>query len=130
MSLKTVHLDTDTGVIVDRPEPRDFSGFLLDHHNGRTHADISFEFAELLEAVVTHGKGGTYTLKFKVEPMSAAENSPMAITVESEVKAPKEKPSAAIFFIDGEGHPVRDNPHQPSLFRTAPAQPTEYKDVN
>lgn len=130
MSIETVQLNTETGEIIKRPEPRDLSAFLLDHHNGRTHGELSSEFADLIEAVVTHGKGGLFTIAIKVEPMSAAADSPMAFTVETTSKPPKEKPSAAIFFIDAEGHPVRDNPQQPSLFRTAPAPSTELKDAH
>lgn len=121
MTLKRVDLDTDTGEIIHRPEPRDFAGFLVEHHRGTTNDEISHAFQDLLEAVTTHGKKGSLTLKIGVDPTSASEGSPVSILIEHEVKPPKESPTGAVFFVNKDIHPVRDNPMQMGFeFRPAP----------
>lgn len=123
-------VDTKTGeVLGDRPEPKELAALLVEHLNGRTHNELSLELHQLLEAVVAHGKKGSLVISINVDPTSAGEYTPVAISFESVVKAPKAKATSALFFIDGQGNPTQDNPSQPSLFRTAPAKSTELRNA-
>ncbi|WP_262058560.1 hypothetical protein [Streptomyces sp. STR69] len=111
-------------------QPAEFAAFLVGHLNGRVHHSLSEELHELLQAVATHGKKGQLVIKVLVEPSKGhVEGDPLAISVESDLKAPKSTPPAAIYFVDDDGNPTRNDPRQMQLdFRTAPAT-TDYKDA-
>ncbi|NUS86347.1 MAG: hypothetical protein HOY75_27400 [Streptomyces sp.] len=119
----TVQPDTE-------PQATEFAAFLVSHLNGRVHKAVSDELHELLQAVSTHGKKGQLVLKVLVEPSKGhVEGDPLAISVETDLKAPKSTPPAAIYFVDDNGNPCRNDPRQMALeFRTAPTT-TNYKDA-
>ncbi|MFH9403305.1 hypothetical protein ACH4JS_26670 [Streptomyces sp. NPDC017638] len=121
----TIQPDTDP-----QTQPAEFAAFLVGHLNGRVHQALSEELHELLQAVATHGKKGQLVIKVAVEPSKGhVEGDPLAISVESDLKAPKSTPPAAIYFVDDDGNPTRNDPRQMQLdFRTAPTT-TEYKDA-
>ncbi|MDT0306845.1 hypothetical protein RM780_07695 [Streptomyces sp. DSM 44917] len=114
----------------DRAEPAEFAAFLVGHLNGRVHATISDEFSALLTAVSEHGRKGALVIKVNVEPSKGhVEGDPLAISVETALKAPKSVPPAAIYFVDDDGRPTRNDPRQMALeFRTAPTT-NEFKDA-
>jgi hypothetical protein len=109
-------------------QPAEFAAFLVGHLNGRVHTALSEELHELLQAVATHGKKGALVIKVLVEPSKGhVEGDPLAISVESDLKAPKSTPPAAIYFVDDDGNPTRNDPRQMQLdFRTAPST-TDFK---
>jgi len=114
-----------TGEIVDLPT------WLAGHLAGRTAEEISAEFHGLLDAVREHGKKGSMTITFVVEPpANGVESAPLPIGVESAVKPPKATAPKALYFLDGDGNPVRDDPRQMAIpFQTAPTNKT-FKDAN
>jgi hypothetical protein len=114
-----------TGEIVDLP------AFLAGHLNGRTSDDISAEFHQLLDAVREHGKKGQMTITFVVEPpANGVDNAPLPIGIESAVKPPKATAPKALYFLDNDGNPVREDPRQLAIqFHAAPST-TTYKDAN
>jgi hypothetical protein len=125
-----------TGEIVDLPT------WLAGHLGGRTAEEISAEFHALLDAVRAHGKKGQMTITFVVEPpANGVEAAPLPIGVESAVKAPKATAPKALYFLDNDGNPVRDDPRQmaPHIFRDATGTTefrltddttTDYKDAH
>jgi hypothetical protein len=114
-----------TGEIVDLPT------WLAGHLSGRTSEEISAEFHALLDAVREHGKKGSLTITLVVEPpANGVESAPLPIGVESAIKAPKATAPKALYFLDPDGNPVRDDPRQMSIpFRNTPTT-TEYKDAH
>lgn len=114
-----------TGEIVDLPT------WLAGHLNGRTAEEISAEFHQLLDAVREHGKKGQMTITLVIEPpANGVDNAPLPIGVESAVKAPKATAPKALYFLDNDGNPVRDDPRQLAIeFRTAHTT-TDYKDAH
>lgn len=114
-----------TGEIVD------VAAFLAGHLNGRTVEELSAEFHQLLDAVREHGKKGSMTITFVIDPpANGVESAPMPIGIESAVKAPKAQQPKSLYFLDGDGNPVRDDPRQMSIpFQTAP-RTTTFKDAN
>lgn len=111
-------------------ETADLAAFLAAHLNGRTAEELSTEFHDLLEAVRAHGKKGQMTITIVVDPpANGVESAPMPIGVESAVKAPKPTPVKSLYFLDGDGNPVREDPRQMQIdFRPAPAAP-KFKDA-
>lgn len=114
-----------TGEIVDLPT------WLAGHLNGRTAEEISAEFHQLLDAVREHGKRGQMTITLVVEPpANGVDNAPLPIGVESAIKAPKATAPKALYFLDNDGNPVRDDPRQLAIeFRPA-HNTTEFKDAH
>lgn len=114
-----------TGDIVD------VAAFLAGHLNGRTVDQLSAEFHQLLDAVREHGKKGAMTITFVVEPpANGVESAPLPIGIQSAVKAPKANAPKALYFLDVDGNPVRDDPRQLSIpFQSAPTT-TTFKDAH
>ncbi|MFJ4926888.1 hypothetical protein [Streptomyces sp. NPDC088736] len=122
-------IDQNTGEITEQPQAP-VAAFLGSHLNGRTDEELSQEFHQLLDAVRAHGKKGSMVITLVVEPpANGVESAPLPIGVESVVKAPKATAPKALYFLDADGLPVREDPRQMQIdFRTAPAN-TEFKDV-
>lgn len=120
---------TDTN---DRePHIKEFASFLVEHRNGATHDEISQQFHDLIAAVAQHGKKGELVIRWVVEPSKQTEGSPMAIAASTSVKAPREEPRKALFFLDDDGNPVRDNPNQLTFeLRDAPTRPTKLRSTD
>lgn len=114
-----------TGEIVDLPT------WLARHLGGRTAEEISAEFHTLLDSVREHGKKGSLTITLVVEPpANGVESAPLPIGVESAVKAPKATAPKALYFLDGDGNPIREDPRQIAMdFRPTPST-TDYKDAH
>jgi hypothetical protein len=113
-----------TGEIVDLP------AFIAAHLNGRTSDAISAEFHQLLDSVREHGKKGSLTITIVVEPpANGVESAPLPIGIESAVKAPKAVQPKSLYFLDGDGLPVRDDPRQMAIEFHATPRTTTYKDA-
>ncbi|MCQ6250872.1 hypothetical protein [Streptomyces malaysiensis] len=121
-------------------EPAEFAAFLVQHLGGRAHEQISQEMHRLLGAVAEHGKKGSLTITVTVEPPKGhVDGGPVAIGIESALKAPKASAPPAIYFVDGDGNATRNDPRQTSagIFRTADGTAefravdatTDYKDA-
>lgn len=112
-------------------QPAEFAAFLVGHLGGRVHEQVSEEMHTLLAAVAEHGKKGSLTLTVSVEPpKGAVDGGPLAIAVDTALKAPKAATPPAIYFVDDEGNPTRNDPRQMALdFRSAPANDT-FKDAH
>lgn len=111
-------------------EIAEFAAFLVGHLAGRSHEEISAEMHELLAAVNEHGKKGSLTVTVTVEPPKGhVDGSPLAIAIDSTLKAPKASAPPSIYFVDADGNPSRNDPRQMALdLRTAPTT-TEFKDA-
>lgn len=70
---------------------------------------LSEEMQDVITSVIEHGKGGSITLKLKIEP-----NGDNAVTIVSEVDAKQAKPviGKAIFYADTGGNLHRRDPRQ------------------
>lgn len=92
-----------------------FTDVLRDIRKGRVVEAASEALAEVTRAVMETGKGGTVTLTLTVKPQAKGDN---AIVVGAKVaaKAPKLDLPEAIFFADGEGSLLRDDPTQQRMF--------------
>lgn len=123
-------LNKESGELDDVME---ISALLIGHLNGRSHEEISREFHQLVEAVQAHGKKGSIAITFTVEPpASGMDGSPISIAVESAVKAPKATAPRAIYFVDDDGNPTRQDPRQIAFDLRDPTAtaPTEFRSQN
>lgn len=112
-----------TGEIVD------LATFLAGHLNGRTVDQLSAEFHKLLDAVREHGKKGSLSITFVVDPpANGVESAPMPIGVESALKAPKAVQPKSLYFLDDDGNPVRDDPRQMAIEYQPAPRTTTFKD--
>jgi hypothetical protein len=95
----------------------EFAVFLVQHSRGEAHAQISGELRELLSAVQEHGRKGSLTIKVSVEPPKGhVDGAPVLVAIESEVKAPRPIAPPAMYFVDDEGRPTRNDPRQMQAF--------------
>lgn len=96
-----------------------FSLFLVDLNDGTTHAGLTGDFAQLLQEVQAHGRGGSMTLKIKVAP--ATKNSrggdvdKVTITAERKLELPKPDQPNDFFWLTDTGEPTRQHPRQHAL---------------
>lgn len=84
----------------------DFYVVFMQLDKGRTQAEATKALHECVEAAMATGKkGGTVSLKIKVEPRESG-----AVCFFSEVtSSPAKDPVGTIFFADGEGNLSRDS---------------------
>lgn len=94
-----------------------FSLFLVELNEGRTHAGLTSDLADLMQAVMNTGKTGSMTLKIKISSASKGGHEVDKITVMAERKLELPKPDQPhdFFFLTENGEPTRQHPRQHSL---------------
>lgn len=103
---------------------RPFSAWLVEQSNGHTHEELGDGLHDLIARVRDTGKKGSITLIVTVEPMK--ENERMLILKdEIRLNLPEHDRKASIFFADGNGNLVRNDPNQMSfdLLKEVPPPP-------
>jgi len=98
--------------IAPRAQTKPFAQFLQEMNKGRLHADLSDELADLIGAVVEHGKKGTLTLKLDVKPQG---DEAVAVAVTYGARPPQPPANPSIFFADASGQVSRQRLNQPEL---------------
>lgn len=94
---------------------RQFVDWLRETSEGQTHADLTDALAELTEAVITVGKGGTLKLTISVKPAGRTSRSAVIVSDKIDISLPTADRAESIFFVDSDGNLCRDNPQQPRL---------------
>lgn len=84
----------------------EFVSVLVQLGKGRIQQEATDALHEVVEAALATGKkGGSMTLKIKVEPLESG-----AVSLIPDVtSSPAKDPAGTIFFADGEGNLSRDN---------------------
>ena len=90
-----------------------FAAFLQQQRNGGLHGELSDALAELVNAAQETQKPGTITLTVKVTPSKDGET--VVVTDKLVSKLPEGDRGAAIFYVEGDGNLVRENPRQIKL---------------
>jgi hypothetical protein len=98
----------------DDRQIRPFADWLLEQRRGLLHAELGEALNGLLDAVIEHHKGGSLTLTVSVKP---AGDNDLTVFITDEVKVKKPEPGrpAALFFVDDDKNPRRENPRQQSF---------------
>lgn len=107
-----------------------FAVILQDLRDGRTHAEMTEKFAQLVKEVEQSGKGGTIVLTVKVAPASRAQPIDKVI-VQPSVKLNSPKPDVGedFFWIDDDSQLSRNHPRQGDLPLREAAKPTTFKEA-
>ena len=94
-----------------------FGLFLVDLNDGSTHAGLTGDLAELLQAVKNTGRTGSMTLKIKVSNGSKASGDVdrIIIVAERKLELPKPEQPQDFFWLTDEAEPTRQHPRQHAL---------------
>jgi hypothetical protein len=96
----------------ERPAPRPFTQFMQEQRKGGLHEDLSARMAEVVQAVMEHGKVGTVTVALKIKPIGDGQ---IQIFDDVKVKAPEGEKAPSIFYTDSHGNVSRTDPRQTTL---------------
>lgn len=107
-----------------------FAVILQDLRDGRTHAEMSEKFAQLIKEVEQSGKAGSVTLTIKVAPASRAQPIDKII-VQPTVKLVSPKPDVGedFFWLDDDSQLSRNHPRQGDLPLREAAAPAPFKEA-
>lgn len=93
-----------------------FSVILQDLRDGRTHAELSEQFAKLVKEVEQAGKAGTLTLVIKVSPASRAQPvDKIIVSPTVALKPPKPDAGEDFFWLTDDSELSRNHPRQSDL---------------
>ena len=109
-----------------------FGVFIQDVRDGRAHAELTGQLAELLAAVLETGKGGSLTLKIDVKPAGRGSDvDKVVITDTVTSKVPKPDRGQDFFWLTDSNNLSRNHPRQSELpLRDASApSPATFKEA-
>lgn len=93
-----------------------FSIFLQEINAGQTHAALTSDLAELLQAVKAHGRAGKLTLTIKVVPGSRGTDvDKITVTADRTLSLPKPELPTDFFWLTDTAEPTRKHPRQHDL---------------
>jgi hypothetical protein len=91
-----------------------FSDWLTDHAQGDVDVEMTLALAEVVQAVINHGKKGSVTLKVHIDTAGSGARTVVTACV-VEAKAPTAEPERSIFYVGERGSLHRDDPYQRRL---------------
>lgn len=102
-----------------------FSVVLQDIRDGRTHAELSDKFNQLIEQVKDTGKVGELTLSIKIKPATrGGDVDKVMVSDKITLKSPQADRGEDFFFLSSTGELSRKHPKQQELpLRDASSQP-------
>jgi hypothetical protein len=109
-----------------------FAVFLQELRDGRAHAELSGQLAELLAKVKETGKGGTLTLKLKIKPSGRGTDvDKVTISDDIVLGLPKCERGEDFFWLTSDNDLSRNHPKQGSLELrdVTPSAPTTLKEA-
>lgn len=101
----------DSSTPPDEPTVVPFTAYLVTTDGGRTHAELTSQMHELIEAVLRTGKVGQLTLVIKVSPEDV-ENRRLSIVETIISKLPQRAAKKSVFWADDDNNLVRNDPSQ------------------
>lgn len=110
--------------MTDDQHPQPFHEWLESHRRGEATLEWADELAEVVQAVQTHRKAGSLTIKIEIE----AKGRSIIVVDKVTTKIPTADREAAVYFGDAAGSLVRDDPMQMS-FLTNEAPDTYDRDT-
>lgn len=95
------------------PVIRRFDETLRELDRGRVHSELSERLHELIAAAKDTGKGGKITFTLTVTP--DGKTNMMRFATQVAAKMPQAARSESLYFVDRDGNPSKQDPHQLSL---------------
>lgn len=94
-----------------------FGLFLVDLNDGQTHAGLTSDLQELLQAVKSTGRTGSMTLKIKISSASkgSGEVDKITIVADRKLELPKPEQPQDFFWLTEDAEPTRQHPRQHAL---------------
>lgn len=112
----------------DTQEPviRRFDETLRELDRGRVHTELSERLHDLIAAAQDTGKGGKITFTLTVTP--DGKTNMLRFATQVAAKMPQAQRAESLFFVDADGNPTKNDPHQLALIeanqgRIAAVQP-------
>lgn len=107
-------VDRETGEITEGTI-RPFADILRDLGKGQVADQAALQLTDLVQAVQTYGRQGTFTLQIKVAPVKGSVGQ---VTVAAVAKSspPEADPIAGVFFTDDLGNLSRNDPRMDPMF--------------
>ena len=97
-----------------------FTHFLNNLRDGRAHAELSAQLAELISNVKNVGKGGELVLKIKIKPASrGGDVEKVTISDSITTNLPKPERGEDFFYLTEDNELSRNHPRQQSLELTS-----------
>jgi hypothetical protein len=106
-----VAIDSSANPPDEGPQVVPFSVYLVATDGGRTHAELTSQLHELVEAVLRTGKAGQLQLLVKVSPEDV-ENRRLSIVETVTSKLPQRAAKKSVFWADDDNNLVRNDPSQ------------------
>jgi hypothetical protein len=109
-----------------------FAVFLQDLRDGRAHAELSHQLAELLAKVKETGKGGALKLTIKIKPATrGGDVDKVTISDAITIELPKPERGEDFFWLTDDNDLSRNHPKQISLELrdVATPAPIKFKDA-
>lgn len=95
---------------------KSFALFLAELNDGQTNAGLTGDMAELLQTVKATGRGGSMTLKIKIQSASkTGEVDKITITADRRLELPKPEQPTDFFWLTDTAEPTRQHPRQHAL---------------
>jgi hypothetical protein len=88
-----------------------FSDLIAGHARGITNLRLTQVIREAIKAALKHNKKSEVTLKIGFSP----EKGRLIVSFAEASKLPAEEPDRMMYFVDDDGNPVEQNPHQTAL---------------
>ncbi len=117
----------------DEQAARPFAATLQELDKGRVHNELTDRLHELIAAARSTGKGGALNLSIKITPDNKTDMLRFSTNVTA--KLPQAERAETLFFVDKEGNPTRQDPHQLAMWEAnenrmaAVPAPTEKKEA-
>lgn len=92
------------------PAVRPFADVLRDLGKGQVVDEAAVMLTDLVQAVTTYGKQGTFTLKIKIAPVKGGDQ--VMVSASAASSPPAGDPVTSMFFTDTTGNLLRNDPRQ------------------
>ena len=109
-----------------------YAVFLQDLRDGRAHAELSAQLAELIAKVKETGKAGALTFAIKIKPATrGADVDKVTITDTIKLDLPKPERGEDFFWLTEDNDLSRNHPRQASLElrEASTAKPATFKEA-
>jgi len=107
-------VDRETGEVTEGTV-RPFADVLRDLGKGQVADEAAILLTDLVAAVVTYGKQGSFNLRIVVAPLKGT-TSQVTVSATAKSSPPEADPIAAVFFTDDGGNLSRNDPRIEPMF--------------
>lgn len=108
-------VDRESGEVTEGTV-RPFADVLRDLGKGQVADEAAVLLTDLVQAVVTYGKKGVFTLKITVAPFKNGDSSQVTVAAIATSRPPSADPIQAVFYAGDDGNLLADDPRMEPMF--------------